>query len=114
MASPRDPHLSFDVGTGIKLWFYACFACALQTRPFSKPSKVVLKQQVQIIRGDWWIVPDGLGNGSWRMGRKCSVHSNLKGDEGFREGVEVYRAHRDLTSTRLLAASSPPCTEMHM
>lgn len=43
MASPRDPHLSFDVGTGIKLWFCACFACALQTRPFSKPSKGSLK-----------------------------------------------------------------------
>lgn len=105
----------------------ACLPCQHFYWAVSYPLKVVLKQQVQNLRGDGRIITDALGNGNWRTKRKCDVHSNLKRDEDFRERVGeglagspryltramwLAGSPRHLTRTMLLPAFFPPCTKM--
>jgi hypothetical protein len=52
MASPRDPHLAFDVVLGLNSGLVLALPVLYQLGHFLSPLKIVLKQQVQILRGD--------------------------------------------------------------
>lgn len=92
---------------------FACHA-NISTGLSPRPLKVVLKQQVQILKGDGRIILDALGDGNWRTRRKYDVHSNLKRDEDFGErvGEGLAGSPRHLTRTMLLPAFFFPCTKM--
>lgn len=85
---------------------FACHA-NISTGLSPWPLKVVLKQQVQILKGDGMIILDALGDGNWRTRRKCDVHSNLKRarTSGERVGEELAGSPRHLTRTTWLAGS---------